>query len=778
VEILSVDFTAQEFRPTTFVEAVEFFANGSPHESDNSVRAVLRPWMFVVVDSSSGLTKNLNFYKTFLESVNVPRLILIVDFTSQEDLGTFEIPDLFEQHQQRVRIIAISSSSGCLWDVRSVQPDGVCPSGNGSTNSANLSALCDAFKVPEVFEAVFQATADQGVGVWSVGTRQSWFGSIEHTALADAFRDVGTELLGDDARVAILRRLPPWIDDVSQELLGDEFEDDIFDQGGRASNWFSEASSATSSAEAAFGLRSIRRGMVDRVATFPDRQVAALDRLADSLAKCDEEIRSLLLEVDASDGFQKGEIAQLRAVGIQLNRQDDSRIDRYHSSEFKILDSALEHMDRALEKGYSLSTVRAELEQLLRVVAPRTRDEIFEGKASQGGSYERADDLIGYDAVSLRSLSEALRKAARGVPKNPIAHLGRWSAKVLRSSTTRVVGSLLYLWLALVFLFETLGLAKGVPSLVPTPAAARDSGRVLMTGVFIGLSIVVVVMGICLIYCSRRIQRWGRSSGIPAVHRSASSAERFFKKIVLNEWVLWAFRDSGARFLGALNRSVENLGTVIREVFVDSEIVATDDPDTDRPNPQIRQFGGELAAAAWFRQMDEIKGMLKSEVISLIRHRYRIGTPEFRTQRSEQIAESLANEIKEPLEQYVARLQRDGVLQVSEEMNAGEREIREKLAMRYWGDFHELRSSLSTVLDLDPYDSMVQFIRPEDITRVDQGDSRALVVRFAPEPSRRLIGDLRRVHADVVFTESTQLAGALRFVPYRSDQLRYFAVGG
>ena len=772
--IISLNFTLGNDHPKNFSDAINLFAGPAMAGTRRKSQSLISPWNFLVIDSKDQIASNLVFYRSFFESVNVPRMILIVDDSQGDVLEHVQLPALFEQHQQRIRIILMSSLTGCVWDVRSVQPDGICSWSDIDTGSSNLSAIADSLTIPEVFEAVFNVTEGRGADVWSIGTKQVWFGTIDHQALADAFQDVGSELLGDDARVAILRRLSPWIDDIGVELLGNQYEDDILEQGGTARKWFTDISSRAKQAHSAFGMGGWRLGILDRIAGFPSRQVSALDRVSGALLNCEEQVRSLMVTIDASDGFQKGEINRFRADGIQLNRQDDSRIETYRGSDIKVLEAALFNMDASLDEGYSLATVRSELEELIQLIAPRTIEEILNGKKAEG-IRSGVEASLGFEDVSLKELQATVSNSARGGPKNPLVYFGRWVARLLQNMTFRVVGSLLYLWLLLVFLFETLELADTIPSLVPTPSSARATGRLIMTVLLIALSLLSFLFGVCITYAAMSIQKWGRASGLIRVDEAVEINLSFFKRIALNDWVLWAFRDQAARYLRALDKSLENLGTVVRETFIDVGQTVGAEPQAVLPNPLVRKTGGELASAAWFLQMNEIKKMLKTEVISLVRHHYRIGTPEFRTERCDQIAIDLANDLRQPLSEYVSRLQHDGVLHLDNDMTINEKEIREKLAAKYWGDFEELRTSLTQVVEIEPLDPLVQFIRSEDIMRIDRGNDRTVVVPFSPEPSRRLVGDSERGSSEITFTQSTELAGVIRLTPFRNEQFSYVA---
>jgi len=773
LEVAFLNLADEPSAPETFSDAIEIVATRRAQQNRSGEQGMVRPWNFVVVDTRHGLEENIEFYRSFFWSVNVPRMILLLDDSDLKEPERLVMPALFEEQHQRLRLVLMSSLTGCSWDVRSVQPDGICSWSEEGTARANLQALVDALCIPEVYDQAFVTTSGMSAGVWSIGGKQAWFGSIESKALADAFRDVGSELLGDDARVAILKRLSSWLDEVGPQLLGREFEDDILEDNGDASGWFEEVFESCKSSEKAFGLRSWRRGMLHRVAAYPGSQIRSLVNLEKAMCACDDGVSSLLrTEINANDGFQRSELARLRAIGIQLNRADNTRSDRYRGSDIKVLEVALEEMDKALAQGYSLATVRAELEHLTQVVAPRTKDEIENGKKLTGDGGGTNDDRVGLSEVSLLGLSLQIHKAAESTTKKPLVYIGKIAAQMFSNTAVRVLGSLFYFWIAAVFVFETLGLAKGVPSLVPVPESAREVARHVMTVVLLAVSFAAIVMGICIVLAAKSIQRWGVSAGVPRVEPARKKLEKFFKKMALNEWVLWAFRNSASRYLKALDKSIENLSHVLRETLIEGEVVSVVDGGQVRPNPQIRKYGGELASAAWFRQMDDIKAMLKTEVIERVRHEYRIGTPEFRTDRCEQVAESLAQDLREPILRYIKRLQENGVLHIVAGMSEDEKERRVKLAERYWGDFAELRDSLREVIEVETLDPLVQFISSEDIMRIDQAADRATLLRFAPEPSRRLISDSKR-KVDVVYTQSTELAGAIRFVPFRFDQFSY-----
>lgn len=772
MDVLSIDFTTAGPHPRTFSEAIEKAAGPLGDGDGHHQIGLIRPWNFLVIDAKHGISNNIDFYQSFFGSVNVPKMILVIDDSHEDDSNHLVLPLLFEQHQQRLRIISMRSLTGCVWDIRSVQPEGICSWQDDHTGAANLSALSEAISIPEVYEAIFSATADLGAGVWSAGTKQAWFGSIEPRALSDAFNEVGLELLGDDTRFAELKPLKPWVKDVGEELLGSEYEDDILAVDGAAQKWFHEITSCIKNAESVFGLKSWRRGALKRVAGFPNKQVGALDRVAESMLKCDVQVRSLLENIDPSDGFQKNEHTRLRRAGVNVQRQDSIREERYRGSDIKMLETALSKMDFALEKDYSLSSVQSELEELISLVTPRTKDEILRGKKSEEID-EAVNNSGGFEEVSLKELQETILRSARGAPKNPFVYIGRWSARLFQNSTIRVVGSFLYLWLLLVFLFETLELSDQIPSLVPTPASAREIGRLVMTVVFAVISLIVIFMGLCISYAAQKIFRWGFGSGILRIDDAAVKNSDFFKKVVLNDWVLWSFRNQASRYLKALDKSIQNLEVVVRESFVHMEQFVSVDSQRDLPNPLVRQIGGDLASAAWFKQIEPIKKMLKTELVTLVRHRYRTGTPEFRTERCDQIAEDLANDLRQPFLDYITRLQHDGVLHVEMGMSAQEIEIREKLASQYWGDFEELRISLMKVVEIDRLDPIVQFIRSEDIMRIDQGLERTVVVPFAPEPSRRLMIDSKRGTSEIVFTQSTELAGVIRLAPFRYEQFSY-----
>jgi hypothetical protein len=772
VEILKLDFTRGDNHPKTFTELVDSVARRSDEGTGYRSDGLFSPWNYVVMDSIDGVAGRLDFYESFLGSVNLPRMILLIDASSNEFLKSVSLPILFEHHQERMRIILITSLSGSFWDGRSHQPDGISVNNDGATAKSNLDALVSALVVPEVFEALFYRTSESPSQLWSVGTRQAWFGSIAPRSLADAFKDVGEELLGDSSRIGYLRRLDPWVEELNHDLFGGEFEDDILEAPGIANSWFDENDHSAKHAITALGLERLRRGVLARLASFPTTQVQALEKVSESLRKCDSEIGSLLEHVDPSDGFQSSEQSTLRKKGIQLNRRDGVR-DKYRGADTRILEMALAKMDEALQRGYSIETVRAEIKEVLHLVQPRTPAEILNGKEHSSPLSDLIENLKGYQDVSLGGLAESVKVASQKIPRNPSLYIARWTARRLQSMTFRVISAFMSLWLFLIVLFETFELSPDIPSLLPVPESLRDASRLVVTITFFALMGVVALSGLNIWYASRRIHRWGKESGITKVSQRSKACRRFLENVALNDWVLWSFRTQASRYLSALDTSLENLGGVIRRTLIRADLVFEVGSENHPPNPQVQQIGGDLARSAWFRQMDDIKEMMKAEVISLVRHHYEVGTPEFRTDRCFEIAESLAGQIEAPLVSYVRRLEQVGVLHLNQGMTDAEIDRRKKLALNYWGDFDELESALVGVVRSERSDPIVQFLRPDDIMRVDQSPERGVLIRFAPEPSRRLVSDLKQDGPEIVFTQGTELAGVVRLIPYRLELLSY-----
>jgi hypothetical protein len=775
--IVLFDLTGMDRVPGTFAEAQELGLRQLSRTDMTDVHGTYRPWDYIVIDTGVGLRQNLDFYESFLRSGAHPRLIVLLDelqFADDSSSQQLQVPVVFESNSDRVRLIGMTSRTGCLWKIREVRPDGLCFWEPDSDGRFNRDVLIEALRIPEVFNSVFENT-NASTELWSVGTKQAWFGSLNQTALKDGFYDVGQQLVGDDAYLSMLKNLGGWRDDVSIELLGGQSEADLVSKEGLINDWYERIRRTHSQCFDVFGLRSRRRGVIKRVAKYPGLQTAGLEAMSSAIADVDDELLRMITEVNPSDGWQYSEISRLGELGVVLSRDDTTRQTSYQDSAQALLEQVINKMEQSLGAGYSLGSVRHELVMLNQIVEPRNVEEILKGRRLDKPPQFLKMTSGGYEAISLKRLGERLSQGSTKVPIGPLLLIAKATAAFLSAMWRRVFAAVLYFWLLLMVLFEQFEIARGVPTLLPVPETVQSSARSVVTIIFLIASGVIVLGGLSLQRAASRIQRWGNDAGLSVIGRAVEENRNFINQMIMNDWILYPFRRKASDFLGGLITSVDRLIDLVSDLLVN-----TTDESQDAsvvipgPNPAVRKMGDELSNSAWYRQMDSIKDLLRTEIVQLIRHQYVVRTPEFKTKRWREVAESMVEDLRPRIDDYVARIARTGVLHIDPAMVDEDVERRRDLAQEYWRNLEEIRRQLEEVVSVDSRDAMVQFCYSDDIRRIEQSDGQVVIVRFAPEPSRTLLAEKSTVFSEVTFTNTTELAGVVRLIPFRHGLVNYW----
>ena len=775
-EIIVSDLRNPELNFRGFQELVQSSISNLSFADQQIAGGVFRPWDFVLIDTTAAVLDHDQLYRSVLTSPSEPRVVLLLLDTEKRQPGEHvEVPTIFEDSASRIRVILLSDLQGCSWVLGESKPEGICYWELDPAGEANLSAICDTLEVPEVFDEVFSSTAESGAQAWSIGLKETWFGALPETALADALHDVGKRLVSEDARVAVLSRMESWRQTVTRELMGTESESGLIDADGAKHRHYAEVDQSRLKAESAFGLLGRRQRILERVSGFPSLQEDSARKLSQALERLETSNRDLIEEIEPGDGWQEVEVRKFRNIGLVLNRADTQRQERYLDSEHNLLEQVILEMDKALASGYSLASVRIELNELQDLIKPRSREELLSGRELVEVPPGLDKIPLGYEGVSLNPWMDKVNSAIAKHPMGPILLLGRWSAKIFKNPWRMGGIALLYLWVVLASLFDVFEVTKDAPSLLPTTGATKRVVEIVVL-VLAGLMTVWLLTAAFAIFrTSSKIQKWGRKAGLGGDHKIVDQNREFLEQMAMNDWILFPFRHQASLYLDALLLSIEKLELLISELLLHA---SEDSEGTARarsvPNPSVKLLGGDLGQAAWYRQMEKVKKILREEIVEIVRHQYRIRTPEFRTIRWNSVAEKLVSDLQEPLEGYLTRLSQTGVLHVSPMMSPLEVERRAELAAEYWGNFKEISDQVNRVVLHDPAEEMVQFVNSEQITSLVLELESTAHVRFAPTPSRHVFTDWRdSLQKEVLFTKQTELAGVIRLVPFRPGVLRY-----
>ena len=775
--VILLDLTGQDRDITNYESAIRRGLEQLSSIERVDSTGVHRPWDFLVVDLPDGPMKNRALYEELLSHPTEPRLLLIVDGSNVADASNdwpLSLSPMFQANANRARVLVLRSLTGCTWRTSEIVPDGICFWKDDETGSWNREILQETLRLPEMFDEVFTSTKDIGAQLWSAGTFQQWFGSLPPRALEDAVFEVGRSLVGDDARLTVLRKLDQWFGKVSQKLQGSETEEQILQPDGAKDKQYKGISTSHSAANGAFGMTSRRRGVISRLVGFPSKQQSALGRLQNVLQETEQDNINLLTELDPRDGWDFEEVKKFRQRGLQLNRGDSLRSDRYSGSEHELLEELLKEFDDALAADYSLATTKHELALLRERVAPRDKNELISGRNYSEPYEELALAAAGHEGVSFSQLIDQLKAAEATPPRSLAIMIGKRAARIINTSWSRVLCAFMYLWLTLIVVFEIWGLSDGLPSMLPVPSEARDVAKTVVLITYLILSLLILVCGVSMINASAEIQEWGGKSGLKKIPEASKRNREFLEQVVVNEWVLFSFRKSATDFIDGLTISMEKLEEMVRDLLITpNEGLSAEGTPPRIPNPAVRVMGGELGQAAWYRQMSHVRKILRQEVVDQIRHQYRVRTPEFRTQRWASVAEELVSDLHEPTRRYLERIAETGVLHVDSSMGKDEIQRRRDLAKDYWGSFAEIANRIDSVVLLGKDDSMMQFIRSDDVTSLNRDEASITTIRFAPEPSRPIFSANGTFLGGITFTSATELAGVLRLVPYRNGLAQY-----
>ena len=270
-DVIQVDLRRESEAPKTFEELLTGV-------NDLGQEGVIRPWSLLLVDDAKTFVLNSKLYENILQHSTHPRLIVLVcGSPADPDLQgkRFTVPRVFEQIRERSRIILLTSETGCEWASGEHVPSGLLRWDGDPEGGETVGMLTDVFSAEEIFEKVFASTNASSNTLWSVGTKQVWFGRLPATATADAFHRTGNGLVGDDGKAALIRKSDDFR--IPKELNGDAVEADILFGGpGTLLDGYSSLKKQINSMKRKFGLAG-QKGSIARVARFPEDQLSALD---------------------------------------------------------------------------------------------------------------------------------------------------------------------------------------------------------------------------------------------------------------------------------------------------------------------------------------------------------------------------------------------------------------------------------------------------------------------------------------------------------------------
>jgi len=745
VDLASSDTSASSFHDLIFSKSAV-----------SSKEGIIRPWYVVLFDDADKVQSHRGLYESILANVSQPRLVLILRVSSYRgdaNRGKLELPHFFRDNYSRLRVILLTSLSGIDWAPGSHLPAGLAYWESDLEGSHTTEVLKDALTSDEILDELFLVTAAVGHQLWSIGTKQVWFGRLPSKATADALFVCGHGLVGDDGKSCLLPQLEDW--KVPNALNGSDVESDILIPGDTALlTCYEGVRQNVNRQRKIFGLFG-SAGAIRRVSMFPEHHIAELNKIRESLQEINEKVKSLLASTDAANGFDVGETTKFQELGVQQQRRDNLR-QKYLDIDTKLTEEIVNGCRKSISTGHSISPLIVQVDKVIKTVSPKSQAEI----------------LKDFEEVDLAKLQETLARATTAIPKNPLMVAAKTVAKLIEPLWLRFVLAFFYLWLVAISAFEAFddGNSSGF---YPLPEIARKSIARLVVVVCLFVTLVIVLVGIAIVVADNLIRTWSRNSGLLKVEKEVEAQKSFIERVSLNEWVLSNTRRKAVDSLKQLRRTLELIAENLKTHLIDNyEQLATTEQNRTTTNPAVRKDLNDVAGAGAFRQLDRVVEIIRTDVSTVIENVMALKVYEFKGV-SADVPEQIVASIEKSLTSYIEKLVELGPLDFKIALSESSLVKRKELSETYWTKVGQVTSAVEDTVLVAKEEQFVQFVHPDDLLQLDQQATSAVFLRFAPEPSRQNIKNRILEVDDLLFTTKTACAGIFRLVGFRDSLVHY-----
>ena len=754
-EVISIDLRHGAMPPATFEELALVDAELS------AVEGIVKPWNVLVICPAKDLNVHAAFFQMLLISKARPRVILLLVEIPITRAGIEErliLPEILRDRKDTLRICAVTSQTGCLWSTDLQVPSGIAQFEIDPLGEESFKALVVPLRSVEVFDGLFERTRGTHHDVWSIGTKQAWFGQLPTIAIAGALSNTGEGFVGEDGKMALLPKSEKW--EIPGELCGDAIEEDILSgPNGILAASYEDLKIKSKKSVTAFGLLG-NKGLLDRIIGFPEKQKKSLEALVVGLKSIDNDVKSMLNEVDANNGFDVQEHKDLARYGVVLQRGDSKR-KVFESSDADLLTRIAATIHRSNAEGHSFAPLILDIESNIATIRPRAQEAIIKEFASK----------------SFEPEIQTLEGAANKVPKSPFLRFASMVAGVIKPMWSRTLIVLLLIWIESVAIFEAID-DGNTDGFIPMPQVVRAGIARLDVLISILIFALVVASGWMIYAADSRIRKWGKSSAVETIVSRLSDHNNTVAKIAMNDWVLSFPRRRAVTALELLHEFMVKLSDSIRHNFIDSyEALSTSGQISLMTNPAVRIDLNNVAAAGVFRQLDEVIDILRSDVSQAINQVLEFRIHEFRGRAGLEVPTSMADDVEQIFSAFVNDVIKLGPLSLLLSRSNDSLQKRKDLIASYWNDVALVARAAESCVLIGPSSDIIQFVSPDDLLQLDQQDDKATFIRFAPEPSREHM--LRKStekgisELDLIFTESTESAGTIRLVGFRGGFYRF-----
>jgi len=757
-EVAFVDFRKETSRPLDDQQLIKH-AISVDNRFQAAVAAssgVIRPWKLLFADTCSGLQQFVDFYVELASSLFNYDIIILLDVSDlklDDQSESIKIPNELASLNSRIKFVVLSDLCGVSWAAGGLVPSGVVYWEGDIEGESTIGVIADILRDHKVFSGLFATFQSSDSIAWALGTRQIWMGKLSGELTQDSFIEVGKDIIGS-GRLA-QRDFVDW--DEPEALIGKSLVDQVLIPDGMIQTSFNSLSSAVQKLNTAFGLTT-RKKMLERVATFPKRQSDIVAKLIADAPESLSQMTEIVAGIDATNGFDRHEISELRRAGIDL-RKVNSVGSGASLVENNFVEGVLQSTQTSIEDGHSFEQVQDALTQTLLRIKTREQDAI-DGRWT---TFKAECD----------SALEHVKKTSASPPNGFFCRLGRGIAKQLNRPVIRYVAGFLFLWTISAGVFEVLG-EGDTSGFVPWPSVIRETMHVSTIALCIILLSLVIVAGLLLTYTDSEVGKWGRLHRLDHLDSVFKNLRIELVLIATNDWAWFEPRDRVYKQLTGLQNILDIVAKEIEEEFIGPfKGIDPEEMELHVPNPRVRQDLNSRAQGRAFRFLEEIKAILRIDLAAMVSNSLQY-TYQLRAESGLTSAPpKVQADIRKSITQYVRDSQHFGLLFEHLSISNQAKTQRRDLAKEIWEEPGLVDEAIIDVVLMETPVDVVTFVSANHLRFLSLDATESHELRFYPNhASSRVntIGNQRGISpVNPIVTDSMSAAGVLRVTPLRPN---------
>jgi hypothetical protein len=757
-EVAFVDFRKETTRPIDDQHLIQhaISVDNRFQAAVSTSSGVIRPWKLLFADTCSGLHQHVDFYVGLASSLFNYDIIILLDASDlklDDQSESIKIPNELASLNSRIKFVVLTDMCGVSWAAGGLVPSGVVYWEGDVEGVSTIGVIADILRDQKVFSGLFATFQSSDSIAWALGTRQVWMGKLSGELTQDSFIEVGKDILGS-GRLA-QRDFDEW--DEPEVLIGKSLVDQVLIHDGRVQTSFNNLGNAIQKLNAAFGVTT-RKNLLERVATFPKRQSEIVEKLTTEAPPSISEMTELVTSINASNGFDRQELSDLRRTGIDL-RKGSSVGSAASSVENNFVEGILQTTQSSIEDGHSVEQVQLALTDTLLRIKPREQDEI-----NEKWSVLRAE---------CDSALEHVKKTVASPPKGLLCRLGRGIAKQLNRPVIRYVAGFLFLWTMSAGVFEIWGDGdKG--GFVPWPSVIRETMHVSAIVLCFILLSLVIIAGLILAHTDSEVRKWGGLHRLDQLDSVFKSLRNELGLIATNDWAWYEPRDRVYKQLTGLQNILDIIAREIDQQFISPfKGIDPEELELHVPNPRVRQDLNSKAQGRAFRFLEDIKAILRIDLAAMVSNSLQY-TYQLKAEAGLMSApRKVEADIRKSITRYVRDSQHFGLLFEHLSISNQAKTQRRDLAKEIWEEPGLVDEAIIDVVLMETPVDVVTFVSANHLRFLSLDATESHELRFYPNhASSRVntIGNQRGISpVNPIVTDSMSAAGVLRVTPLRPN---------